>query len=88
MLIGAHVPIAKGLAHAVRAGKAIGCNTLQIFTKSPGQWKAKSIADADVEQFHLALKETGIAPVVVHDAYLINLAAPNSDILKKSRQAF
>ncbi len=88
MLIGAHMPASRGLAHAVYAGKAIGCNTLQIFTKSPGQWKAKPIADADAEAFRAAVRETGIAPVVVHDAYLINLAAPNGDILRKSRQAF
>ncbi|MCS6860360.1 MAG: deoxyribonuclease IV, partial [Abditibacteriales bacterium] len=88
MLIGAHMPVSKGLVHAVHAGKAIGCTTLQIFTKSPGQWKAKPMADAEAEAFRAAVQEAGIGPVVVHDAYLINLAAPHDDVLKKSRLAF
>ncbi len=40
-LIGAHISIAGGLEKAIKRGESIGCSTIQIFTKSNRQWKAK-----------------------------------------------
>jgi deoxyribonuclease-4 len=65
----------------------VGCDVVQIFTKSPQQWKAKEITDADVEKFVQAQQETGILCLAAHDTYLINPAAADPELLQKSRNA-
>jgi deoxyribonuclease-4 len=83
--LGAHVSTAGGLANAFARGAEIGCEALQIFVKSPNQWRAKPLASADASAFRVAHGEAGGLPVVAHAAYLINLAAPDPAILAKSR---
>lgn len=85
--IGAHMPTAGGLHNALRSGQAVGCDVIQIFTKSPQQWKTKEFTDADVEKFVEAQKETGILCLAAHDSYLINPAAADAELLQKSRDA-
>jgi len=75
--IGAHMPTGKGLGNAVRAGHAIGCTAVQVFTSSPQTWRAKAITDDMVADFRAAQAETGISAVVSHDSYLVNLCAPD-----------
>jgi deoxyribonuclease IV len=82
--IGAHMPTGKGLAAAVRAGAAIGCTAIQVFTSSPQQWKAKPVDLAQAAAFKEALAETGITKAVSHDSYLVNLAAPADELRDKS----
>ncbi len=85
-LLGAHVSTAGGAARAFDRGAEIGCEALQIFVKSPNQWRAKALADADVTAFHEA-RAAAPQPVVAHAAYLINLASPKEDVLEKSKAA-
>jgi deoxyribonuclease-4 len=66
----------------------VGCDTIQVFTKSNRQWRAKRISDQEVEAFKANLAATGIGPVVAHDCYLVNLAAPRRAVWKKSVAAF
>lgn len=86
-LIGAHMPTGKGLGAAVRAGKAIGCTAIQVFTSSPQQWKAKEITVPMVEDFVRAKAETGIDSVVSHDSYLIRLCSEDAELTEKSKAA-
>jgi deoxyribonuclease-4 len=51
------------------------CEALQIFTKSAGQWRARTLPDDEVVLFRRRVAETGIRPVVAHNSYLINIAA-------------
>jgi len=88
MLIGAHISIAGGMDRAPGRGEAIGCNAIQIFTKSQLQWRAKQLTRQQIEQFHRSVAESSIAVVVAHDSYLINLASPDAALLEKSRLAF
>jgi deoxyribonuclease IV len=74
-LLGAHMPTAGGLGNCIRSGHAIGCTTVQVFTSSPQQWRAKPITEAMVADFQAAKAETGIDVVVSHDSYLVNLCA-------------
>lgn len=83
-LLGAHVSTAGGVAKAFERGAEIGCDALQIFVKSPNQWRGKALSDEDVEAFRKAHAERP-QPVVAHAAYLINLGSPNEDVLAKSR---
>ncbi len=83
-LIGAHVSTAGGSYKAFERGLEIGCTALQIFVKSPNQWRAKPIDPADIQKFHEA-HATNPWPVTAHAAYLINLASQKEDISEKSR---
>jgi len=88
LLLGAHMSIAGGVHTAVDRATSIGCTALQVFTKNNSQWNGKPFTEADIAQYKTKIAAAGIAPVVSHDSYLINLSATNPDILKKSRAAF
>src|SRR5690349_15929661 len=77
MKFGAHMSISGGLHKAFGHGERAGCDTVQIFTKSQQQWRAKPLAEKDLELFRAEQQRTGFGPLVVHDSYLINLASPN-----------
>lgn len=83
--LGAHVSTAGGAALAFERGAALGCDALQIFVKSPNQWRAKPLAAEDVARYRAAHAASGSLPVVAHAAYLINLAAGDPTILERSR---
>ena len=86
-LLGAHVSVAGGLDQAFARGLESGCTALQIFTKNANRWQAKPISDAEASAFRQAWQASGIGPVMAHDAYLINLASPKSDVWEKSKNA-
>lgn len=87
-LIGVHVSISGGVDRAPTRGAELGCRCIQIFTKSNRQWAARPLTETEVDDFHARCEETGIAPVIAHDCYLINLCAPDPEIFKKSFTAF
>lgn len=84
MRIGAHVSIRGALHLAVDRAVAIGCECLQIFVGSPRQWRAVIYADQDVESFVRKRRASGLDPVVAHAAYLVNLAAPDPLVHRRS----
>jgi len=73
--LGAHLSIAGGLPRAVDRAEASGCQALQIFTKSAGQWRGRELPPGEIALFKRRVRQTGIRPVVAHNSYLINLAA-------------
>ncbi len=87
MLLGAHMRTSKGMGNALRDGKAIGADAVQVFTSSPQMWRASTVTPEKVEDFKRATQETGIVDVVSHDSYLVNLCAPEEEIREKSRNA-
>lgn len=87
-LLGAHMPTAGGIHKSLIAGKEIGCSAVQLFTGSPRQWHHPPLDPEVAEQFRRTRDEHGIAFTVAHDSYLINLAAPDPDILDRSLKAF
>lgn len=80
--------IAGGVAKSLIRGKAIGCETIQIFTKNSNQWRAKPLTPEEIKEFQHKRQETGIDPVLAHTSYLINLASPDDDLWEKSLEAF
>jgi len=84
---GAHMMIAGGLHKAVETATAAGCDVIQIFTKSPQQWKAKALTEADALAFREAQAAAGIPCVAAHDTYLINPASADPELLARSRAA-
>lgn len=88
MLTGAHMSISGGVSKAPLRGREVGCQTIQIFTKSSNQWKAKELTGAEVTAYKKNRDDTAIAPIIAHDSYLINLAAPDDALWKKSIDSF
>jgi deoxyribonuclease-4 len=87
-LLGAHMSIAGGVSQSLGRGNQIGCECIQIFTRSSRQWAAKPYPAEEIEAFKQARKESGIQTVVAHDSYLINLGAVDENLRKKSIDAF
>jgi deoxyribonuclease IV len=84
LLLGAHMSISGGVFNAIQHGVNTGCTSIQVFTKNNNQWRAKPLVDDEIEKFLTTQKESGIAPVVAHTGYLINLASPTEEIYQKS----
>jgi deoxyribonuclease IV len=87
-LLGAHMPIAGGVGEALLRGRSVGCECIQIFTKSARQWASKPYSEEEVKVFRERQKEVGIAVVVAHDSYLLNLGAPDDRLRKRSIAGF
>lgn len=77
-----------GVHTAFARGTSIGCTTMQIFVKNNNRWAASPLTDKDAAHYKDESAKARISPVVAHAAYLINLCAPNPEILQKSRTAF
>jgi deoxyribonuclease-4 len=88
LLLGAHMSIAGGVDLAPLRGQQVGCRTIQLFTKSSNQWRARPLPPEEIERFRANLQTTGIAPAAAHDSYLINLASTDPALHHKSMAAF
>src|SRR5438477_1884780 len=86
--IGAHMSVAGGVSKAVERAVVHGCEALQIFTKNANQWVGTPLDRAQIQLFRQRVKETGIAPVVSHASYLINLATTFPVLREQSIAAF
>lgn len=80
--------IAGGVDKAFLQGQKAACDAMQIFTKSSRQWTAEPYCKEEIESFKQNQKETGIATVIAHDSYLLNLGSPDEALRKKSIRAF
>src|SRR4029453_6653885 len=79
--LGAHMSVAGGLPFAIARAQIHECETLQIFSKNASQWRARPLPPEEIAAFRDAARKTGIAPIVAHASYLINLAT-TSDALR------
>lgn len=80
--------IAGGVWNALRAGESVGCEAVQVFTKSSRQWASAPLKEEDVREFRDAWEAGPIHTVIAHDSYLLNLGAPDQELRKKSVAAF
>ena len=88
MKLGVHTSITGGVEKAAVRAKKIGCDTFQMFSANPRGWKTLSPTLDDFERFREARARWGLAPVAVHDNYLINLATADRAIRERSIKAF
>ena len=86
--LGAHMSISGGLYKAIQRIQKVGGTALQIFSKNQRQWRVPSLTEESIQAFKEEWQKWGRYPVAVHTSYLINLAAKNKDILKRSVSAF
>jgi deoxyribonuclease IV len=87
-LLGAHVSVQGGVATAPARGVAIGASAIQVFTKTPNQWREPVLGGDAAGAFRRELARSGIARIVSHDSYLINLASPDRVLRKRSEASF
>lgn len=89
-LIGAHVSAAGGVHNSPENANKIGANAFALFTKNQRQWAAKPLEQDVITAFKARCQQYGFSPdaILPHDSYLINLGAPESEKLEKSRNAF
>lgn len=72
------------MPRAVDRAVATGCDALQIFTKSTGQWRARELPDEEVKAFRRKADEAGLTPRVAHASYLINLGTADPALRARS----
>jgi len=80
--------IAGEVGESLNRGKLIECDCIQIFTKSSRQWASKPFTEEQIANFKRNQRETGIASVIAHDSYLLNLGAPDETLRKRSVGGF
>jgi len=80
MHIGCHISIAGGITNAPKRAADFGCETMQIFTRSPQGGKKSELNQATIDNFKSECKKYNIKNIVVHSPYYINLASSNNRI--------
>ncbi len=88
MRLGIHTSIAGSLERSALKAAELGANTFQIFSSSPRQWKGSVLSADGIKHFCRARERYDLAPLVIHDNYLINLASVHPEIRSRSIEAF
>jgi deoxyribonuclease IV len=86
--IGIHTSSSGGVENAAERAYRLGCNTFQIFSSSPRQWKPYELGRSHCEQMNQLRAKYDLKPLVIHTNYLINLAGTSELFLRKSIEAF
>lgn len=80
--IGAHVPVAGGLATAgLRYAAKVGAEAIQVFVSNPRGWALTPGAQGEDMAF---AAQTARMPVFVHTSYLVNLGSPDPRTAERS----
>ncbi|MGH6677587.1 MAG: deoxyribonuclease IV [Bradyrhizobium sp.] len=87
-LFGAHMSIAGGCHNALLEAQARGCESVQLFTRAPGQWSGRELSDDEVRLFRRTLRQTRLRQPMAHDCYLTNLASPDETLYRRSLETF
>ncbi len=87
-MLGAHVSSRGGVAAAPERGAELRATAIQLFTKTPNQWREPALADEHVGRFRDAVARHRLETVVAHDSYLINLASPDPVLRARSIESF
>src|SRR5215469_9980861 len=86
--IGIHTSTAGGVPLAAERAYRLGCNTFQIFSSSPRQWKPWRLTEEQCAGMRRLRAEHGLGPLVIHAGYLVNLASITPEFHRKSVEAF
>jgi deoxyribonuclease IV len=86
--LGAHVSVQGGVEKAPVRGKAIGATAIQVFTKTPSQWREPAIPVESYAAFRRECDRLNLSSILAHDSYLINLASPDPTLSARSEASF
>jgi deoxyribonuclease IV len=81
VLFGAHC--SGGIKKALDKAESMDADCVQLFVQSPRTWRFPNHDPKDLEAFR-AKREQLDMPALVHSLYLVNLAAPDDEIYRKS----
>jgi deoxyribonuclease-4 len=87
-MLGAHVSSQGGVALAPARGGSLRATAIQLFTKTPNQWRERVLLAEQIERFRLEVARHRLEAVVSHDSYLINLATPDPVLRARSIESF
>lgn len=85
--VGGHLSLGGDPAATVATAREQGFDSMQIFASSPGAWKPPIVDPESTAEFRMAREEQGIAPLIIHAIYLINLASANPDLVARSKSS-
>lgn len=88
MRIGVHTSAAGHIYEAIDRALDLGCETMQIFSRDPRQWRRGRVSPEDIDEFRRRRKKSGIYPVFSHIPYLVNLASPYPVLYRGSIKAY
>lgn len=80
MNIGCHISIAGGIINAPERAAGLGCECMQIFTRSPQGGKAPELTKEIIEEFKLKSINHKLQATFIHTPYYINFASSNNRI--------
>ncbi|MCQ9206132.1 MAG: deoxyribonuclease IV [Omnitrophica bacterium] len=86
--LGVHVSIAGKIYKSIDRTAELGCNTMQIFSRNPRQWRRSFLGEEDVRLFRKKTKKAKIAPVIIHIPYTLNLASVKHSFFKITVKEF
>ena len=86
--LGAHISTQGGVWQAPARADLVGATAMQIFTKTPNQWKEPVVTADAAAAFRSALAASRVRFTTSHDSYLINLASPDPAIRTRSVDSF
>ena len=87
-MLGAHVSSQGGVAMAPGRGGALRATAIQLFTKTPNQWRERTLDVEQIARFRSEVLRHKLEAVVAHDSYLINLASPDPVLRARSLESF
>ncbi len=87
MRIGVHVSAAGGYPQAAEYARDVGAECIQLFAKSPRQWRAPALCAEKAAELARALAAAGVGPAFTHTAYLINLGTLDDALRERSERA-
>jgi len=87
MLIGCHISIAGGIQNAPKRAADLGCEAMQIFSRSPQGGKSPELTPEVIKDFESRAARYAIRDFYVHCPYYINLASANNRVRYGSARA-
>jgi len=87
-MLGAHVLSQGGVVMAPARGGSLRATAIQLFTKTPNQWRERVLVADEIERFRQEVARHGLEAAVSHDSYLINLASPDPVLRARSIESF
>ena len=84
MRIGMHMSVSRGFEKNLRRLTDFGCQAVQIFAGNPTGWRMGKTDRAAIARRVKLLQELSVFPLVIHSAYLINLASSSPETYQRS----
>jgi len=78
--LGMHVSIAGGMDRMAERARVYGCETAQVFSRSPRGGRARDLGPDEVSRARGILTAAGVSPLVVHSPYFVNLVSADESL--------